>query len=365
MSSRDSNIAVTGTARNAPATPNSAAPSSTEPNATAGCMSTALALIGTICAAAVSAKTPVESHNNFVLRQFSFPEKFSLGKLYAYDLPKEDAVMLDAMNVARGAGRFLAQAKGRFTARLRPLEVVYFLPSYELLDHTEVLKNVDPNCIDCLSFTGSALMVTLEKKLPDFALLTGLRRLEIDASELKDKDLLPLKALKNLQALSLVGNGINGSCFKEFSSMKKLTDLNLDFNPLDKSTFVCLSHFDSLERLKLNQCRLDDEGVRIISRLPHLKHLEIGQSALTTKALTYVSTIKQLKFLNLTGCPFKAADLRALKGMNLKSINLPERRYLAVDMKILKDIFPHTKLGMPGAAQPVDKETQDIFAPLK
>ena len=263
------------------------------------------------------------------------------------------------------AGRFLAQARGHFAVKLRPRELVYFLPSYDLIDHPEVLKSVDPNCIDCLSFTGSSLMVNLDKKLPHFCLLTGLRRLEIDASELKDRDLLPLQALKNLQALSLVGNGINGSCFSKFTGMTRLRDLNLDFNPLDKSTFVCLSHFDNLEILKLNQCRLDDEGVRLLSRLPHLKHLSIGKSNISAKALTYVANIKSLKSLVITGCPLKAADLKALKGMNLKTLDLPERHYLAMDMKVLKDLFPNTRLIMSGAAQPVDRETQEIFAPLR
>jgi len=301
----------------------------------------------------------------FVLRTFSFPDKFSLGKLYAYNLPKPNAILLNGFSVARGGGRFLAEAKGQFRTRLRSSEVVYLLPSYELLAHTEALKNVDPNCIDCLTFTGSSLMLPVEKTLPAFARLTGIRRLEIEASEIKDQDLLPIKNLTNLEALSLVGNGLNGSCFKEFGKLTKMRDLNVNFNPFDKSTFAYISHFDNLEILKISQCRIDDDGVREISRLPKLIQLEIGQSAITARALTYVRTMKSLKRLDLTGSSLKPKDLRVLKGMKLKCINLPERRYLALDMKMLKELFPDTKLGMTGQAQPVDNETQAIFAPLK
>ncbi len=297
------------------------------------------------------------------IRQLVFPANVSHGDLYTFyskddpnGLPSPDRVMHER-------GKFLARARGTVNLPASKLQHIYFFPSYDLIDHPQVLNTITPSEIDCIAFYTSAVLVPIEKMMEPIAHLTGLRRLDVDAAELTDDQIAPLKSLPNLEYLSAVGNSIHGGCLKDFACRNKIRMLDLSFNPLSRTAIAEISQFKNLETLHLAQCNVTDKDVVEISKLTRLADLAIGQSLITVKSLNILKKMKSLYLLDLNGTKPSVRDLLVLKGSSLGKLKLAPKWYSPEEMTVLKAGLPNIKISVP-KVKGVNSDTKTLFAPL-
>jgi Leucine-rich repeat (LRR) protein len=305
-----------------------------------------------------------ESADKELVRLLVFPKQFSLGKLYSYEPIDAHRLFLESHEVSHGLGHYVGEAKGVISLPVQRHTRIYLSPSYELIEHPEVLTTLDPKIVDCVAFDNKALMIPVDKAVEPLSHLTGLRRVEINVAELTDEQAAPLRKLTNLESLSLVGNALHGSCLTGFTSMTKLKSLDLTFNPLTRSAFTYISRISSLERVAINQCGVNDSDLAELAKLHNLTHLGINQSSVTAKGLALLKHFKNLQHLSLLGTSLSVKDLTILSGSNLRSIDLPHRKYSEQDLQMLKEALPSIHVAIPNRSHKVDNDTRMIFAPL-
>ncbi len=281
---------------------------------------------------------------NSKMRKLVFPSQFSLGRVYVYKDPVDPHHYPDSKMVAEGLGRFVGEAKGTLSVKVPEQGVVYLVASFQLTEQPDVLRRLDANVVDCLSFGGTGIMSDLATSFKPLSHLTGLRHLELSMCEVTDDSLAPLRSLINLERLTCFMTGINGTCFKDFSDMRKLTYLDLSANILDSKTYGYLSKLQNLEALHLRRCGVKDSNMKEICSLQKVKFLSLSQALVTGKGLALLKNMKSLRHLALNDTKLATSDLLMLKGTHLHTLKLPLPAYSKDDMRLLQKALPGTKL---------------------
>jgi hypothetical protein len=313
---------------------------------------------------AVGPQTAQAEGASTATRKLVFPAKVSYGELYTFSNPKGQEELVNGERVRHDRGHFLGKAQGTVILPPSRSEQIYFFPSEELVSHPEVLNTIAPDQIDCLAFIATAVLQPIEKTIGPIAHLTGLRRLEIDAAELNDAQLAPLKTLPNLESLSAVGNTAHGDCFKDFACKNTLKSIDLTFNPISKPAIAYLTQFKNLENLSLSQCSITDDDLPQLTKLTKLKSLSIGQSLVTSKGLRVLTKIKSLRLLDVNGSRLSVHDLAVLKDSTIKKIKLAPNWYSEKDVQALQVALPNISIAIPRRKREVDSDTKTVFGPL-
>ena len=182
-------------------------------------------------------------------------------------------------------------------------------------------------------------------KAGDFAGLSGLENLSLEANRLSDLPEDLFAGLSNLKYLALPYNQLTELPEGLFASLSKLQDLRLDSNPLDDLPQGLFSELPSLRYLWLDHTRLTHLAPGLFADLAALEELRLGYNYLSTLPEGVFAGLGQLKKLDLSGNqlvtfssrPF--ADLPELEELNLVSnqfSELPENAFASLPkLKIL------------------------------
>ncbi len=304
--------------------------------------------------------SPAFAAEKMVKRTIVFPQAFSLGRLYQFKDPQPGHVT-PARVVVEGRGQVIGPARGKVTFLATPGSLIYLSASYELMTKPEVLRQLEPNGIDGLTFGSSGIVEELDKVYAPISHLTGLQVIDLNASEATDEQVKLFKPLVNLAVVYLSMCRLSGDCFKDLP-MPKIRRLELSGNKLSPKAFVYISRYRTLDTLGVGNCQVTDAALVEIAKLKQLVSLAVPRSKITPRGLALIGKLPRLTTLNLEGTKLSARDLQlALKGLHLQSLILPSAKITPQELKALQGSFPAANLVVP---QQVDREHIELFAPL-
>ena len=329
------------------------------------CLAAILPLAALTEPSAARAAGPIKSGQKHLpqqTRKIAFPRQFSLGALYSVEKPDSEQFLLRSEIVQHERGKFLGEAQGILTVTAGRQTQIYLFPSYKLVEHPEVLKQVDPSAFDCITLNTVATMEAIDKIMPYLKHLTGLKRLELAGAELTDEQVGSLQSFKNLESLDLAANAIHGSCLKDLPLLPRFIDLNVSMNDLNAEAFAYLGQIKNIAWLDVGRTRADDRALERLSHLQKVAYLGMRGNNFSARGITLLNKMRALKHVDLTGVPVSLNDLLPLKASTLKEINLPGGHYTKAELEILNKALPNIS-NLP-LNQGVDKETQKDFGPL-
>jgi len=308
---------------------------------------TIVCLLASAPAFAVANDKPVE---------LQFPQ-LSLGTIYVGFPGHVDVLPDSAEMIKLNSGSWPARGKVKLPAGHR-----YFIPSYYLLEHPQLLKTVDADAFGCISLNKMGIMQSLDLVIEPLSHMTGVRRLELQMADISDEKLKPMKALIHLEALDLRICGIHGSCIKEFLPLTNLKFLDLSDNRLEPETFAYLGKMRSLRTLNLVRTGVTDDGVGEIVKLPQLQKLYLANARISMRSLKAIAKLKTLRVLELTDTKFTASELLCLAPLKLDHLLLP-RKFSPAEERFLRHAMPTTSF--VSALPNLSKDANKLFAPLK
>ena len=291
------------------------------------------------------------------------------GQTLVVDFPKDFSIgTLTVRGANQGPDKLspLGPAQGRLI--FKKGEYYSLDANHKFLQHPEVLKNLPPDCLSSMRLRFSSLD-DAEDGLCDKAMkyvggLTGLRKLNLDRSEVSDVGLSYAKNLVNLETLTLFSTLLNGAAFKELRGLKKLDTVAVALNELTPDSYQYFATFPKLRVLVLRRCHPNDQAMKSIGKCSNLDTLDLsGNQSINDHNVKYLSTLKKLHLLDLYGSNVTLSGLEALKGLPLIRMTLPEREYSAARLAALKKIFPNTAIAGKTTGK-INKNDETIFAPL-
>lgn len=263
----------------------------------------------------------------------------------------------------------IAQAQG--TVKIKAGWVVEFWPNGEFFHHPEVLDKLPPDSIDGVRLKFLP-MDDSEEGLGDASLahinnLTKLKYLDVDRSEVSDKGLSLLTKLNDLEYLSGLGSGIEGTCLKTMGHMKKMQIFKLPNCNLRISEITYIpTNFPNLRFLCLNRTRLKDESIEPISRCKNLIRIDISDNSFLTDACCkYIARLPNLYMIEMSSTSITAKGVRELAGLPLANI-VVNGSIKKEELESLKKLWPKsTVVGHnPGDENKYTNDVKKILAPI-
>ncbi|MFA6208386.1 MAG: hypothetical protein WCT03_05800 [Candidatus Obscuribacterales bacterium] len=285
----------------------------------------------------------------------NFPRSFSIGTLTVRQ-PHQGVNEFTPLGPAQGTIRFNSQYQYALDANH-----LFFL-------HPEVLKDIPPDSLDTIRMRFSSFDDAedglCDKAMKYVAGLTGLKKLNLDRSEVTDIGLSQARNLVNLESLTMFSTLAKGKAFKDLAHLKKLRAINIPLNDLVPEAYECFSGYPNLTELDVGRCHPNDQAMKSIAKCTNLIDLDIsGNQTVNDQNIKYLVTLKHLKTLKLFGTSVSLTGLAQLKDLPLKLVMLPQRVYEPAKLAAISKVFPHTKLIAKGREK-INGNDQAIFAPL-
>lgn len=263
----------------------------------------------------------------------------------------------------------IAQAQG--TVKIKAGWVVEFWPNGEFFRHPEVLDKLPPDSIDGVRLKYLP-MDDSEEGLGDASLahinnLTKLKYLDVDRSEISDKGLSLLTKLNDLEYLSGLGSGIEGTCLKTMGHMKKMRIFKLPNCNLRISEIKYIpTNFPDLRFLCLNRTRLKDESMEPISRCKNLIRIDISDNSFLTDACCkYIARLPNLYMIEMSSTSITAKGVRDLAGLPLATIVMGGA-IKKKELESLRKLWPNSMVAVhnPGDENKYTNDVKKILAPI-
>lgn len=173
----------------------------------------------------------------------------------------------------------------------------------------------------CARITGASVRAASE--------LPALRFLDLFNTPLRDSDLTPLQACRELEVLNLAGTAIDGSALALLAELPKLHTLHLGFTELTGEALTQLSRFPSLRVLNLSATPTSDQDVAAIARCRTLVELSLEETRISNAALGALKPLAaQLSRLELgynkldDDCLAELETFKALKHLQLRATHV-------------------------------------------
>jgi len=254
-------------------------------------------------------------------------------------------------------GPKFADAKGKVELPLH--EPFMLVPNYNCITHPEVLTGLPANSFVSLTLDK---IEAEDKVMPCIGKLTGLKRLDLNDTEVSDKGLEALSSLPNLQVLQLREGSFTGSFLAHCAPLKKLKHLwlngcKLDTKFLDRYSSV----LPAITVIHLSGDQLKDQDLLFLEKFPYLEELHLDRNKyITDSGLKYILQCKQIGFLNLDNTAVTANGLKALAALKLKTIMVPHH-FSKNEFDLVKKAMKNTVVATGG---PVGTDNYQLFAPL-
>lgn len=278
-----------------------------------------------------------------------FPRDISVGRIILLK-PNWQAEQIAA------SGKPLAAARGAVSTLAG--QKIMLLANDCISDRMSFLASLAPNALVCLVLSGSSIA---DKDLIFVNHLTGLRRLELEDTDIGDAGLAQLTKLNKLEYLRLTCTLVKGLSLGSLRS-SPLKTLHIDSIGLDATAFSLLANFKELRCLNLNRSTASDSALSQIAKLSHLEALSIADNVHVTDAgIKKLAGLKYLQRLDVANTSVTADGILALKGIDLRSIRLSSRQKNPRTQAKLQQAFPRA-----GIEFDLDRPRMptELFAPL-
>lgn len=294
-------------------------------------------------------------------RTITFPVSRSYGTLISYP---PNAANRETHKQCR-----IAQAQG--SVKIQAGWVVEFFPNGEFFHHPEVLDKLPPDSIDGMRLKYLP-MDESEEGLGDASLahinnLTKLKYLDVDRSEISDKGLSLLTKLKDLEYLSGLGSGVEGTCLKTMGHMKKMRVFKLPNCNLRISEIKYIpENFPTLRFLCLNRTRLKDESMEPVSRCKSLVRIDISDNTFLTDACCkYLAKLPNLYMVEMSSTSITAKGVRELASLPL-AIVVMGGNVKKEELESLRKLWPKSQVSVhnPGDENKYTNDVKKILAPI-
>ena len=248
--------------------------------------------------------TPTKDGQSLV---FNFPSNTSLGKI-ARDAPAAEVF----------------EAQGQVTLAIK--NGIKFEANHFLIENATMFQGFRPNDLVCLSTPFSSdEILKIKPALPQMCALTGLRRLDIQLSDVDDNDIPYINNLTNLTELDINFTEVTGNGLAKLNRIKKLNRLSFNYNKGAHEVIAALKGNDSIFELYFDSTdkALDIEDIKALSKLPNLKFISLQNSGVTDKSLEALYGMPQLETLNINDCTVsKEAIEKFRKSYGSRQINI-------------------------------------------
>ncbi|MBX9938152.1 MAG: hypothetical protein K2Y32_02810 [Candidatus Obscuribacterales bacterium] len=192
----------------------------------------------------------------------------------------------------------------------------YGVKTSDFLPDISSLKLLPHELITFLTVDGAAIDDSTADIIAGFK---KLRRLSIEGTDLSDKSVvLFVKAMPDLEWLSLGHTKIDGSCLPYLKTLKHLKGLRLDGNQLKPQFIAEISKCPQLMTLEIERCKLTDAHLKEIANAKSIRTLFISDNqSITDRSAPYLRTMPNLKELRLHGTKFTKDGVLSLKPLKL------------------------------------------------
>ncbi len=227
------------------------------------------------------AYSTIENVNGTEVLIFSFPEKFSIGKIIS---------SVDGFRKEREAqGKVVCLKSDRIDFRAN--EITQAVPELLKFFHTN-----DLNALEIHDIKPRAAFLT-----SCLGRMTSLRALNLSNCALLDRDLMALESLPKLRNLQIDYSGITGAALAKSKLLPKLETLSIVGIKDCAPVLVALSKTNSIKTLFLDRCKLADAEIADIAKLTSLEHLSLKWDGLTDSNLAKLTVLKNLTEINVYG----------------------------------------------------------------
>ncbi|KAL0046320.1 hypothetical protein WJX82_009131 [Trebouxia sp. C0006] len=247
--------------------------------------------------------------------------------------------------------------------------------------------NITDSCVHSLQHLTTLLDLNLDScNITDrgcsalFSAVTGIQKLDLSDTVVRDDGMQAVAQLSNLNNLNLAYSGVGDAGLQELSALTSLTALNLDsrlftdvgmrhLKPLTNLVLLDLfaakvsdigcgyiRHLQKLESLEICGGRVTDLGAAVLSTVPSLTSLSLAHNlAITDTALPLLARLTNLCSLNLTHSKISGNGLTALYGLteltSFSAYSTRVRRSAAEKLQAALPNLQKLRLGQ-GAAPP-------------
>jgi len=209
------------------------------------------------------------------VRTLSFPQNFSLGRLYARD------EYVDELLIGEATGDLCVDADARLTLKIRT-DVKLDLSS---------LTSFEPDSLFALSLANT---------------------------QITDEQLKYVAHLSKLKSLYLQHTNLKGWGFVHLRGLTSLRNLSLWWTKVTDEYFIYLSELVSLEALNLSSTRITDHALSHLQNLAKLENLDLWGTNTGDKCLNYLKAMPSLTVLGLANTRITDAGLAHLSQLPLR-----------------------------------------------
>lgn len=162
-----------------------------------------------------------------------------------------------------------------------------------LRDHLGNLRT-----LDSLHLTHSKLT---DKSAKDLAELTQLKGLYLGGNvKLTGATLAQISKLKNLKRLQLWHAQIKDTDMVHIRALGQLEELELSFDPITDNGLLHLQGLAKLRLLGLYDTNVTDLGLERLTCLANLKRMDLGETSVTDDGLRFFAQMPSLRFVSVT-----------------------------------------------------------------
>lgn len=144
--------------------------------------------------------------------------------------------------------------------------------------------------------------------------LTGLEALSLRYTELTNKGVSQLAALKNLKRLDLRGVDVTGTGLESLAGLTALEALDLSYCRFGADALEAIVPLRNLKRLGLSQTRINNDSMAWIAKLEKLESIELEYTAINDEGLARLAPLTSLKELKLDRTDVSDASVKVLTG---------------------------------------------------
>jgi serine/threonine protein kinase len=263
-------------------------------------------------------------------RILHFPQQNSMGKLY-----KVTAAGLLPYGQA-------------FGTRVVPLDAKLELrPTWGTCEETYLFDRFAADDFFAIDFEN--LPPLTDDGLKHLKHLTGLRELNVSATDISDRGLLAILDLPALKELTVSNSKVTSQGIASLDKVKSLAILRINNLPLDDRAFKYFRQGPHLVTLSLKSAGLHDKDLESLQNLKTLISLDLRDNkGITDAGLKYLSKLPLLANLDLRDCRITIAGLPYLKQIySLRSLNISCKTWTAREQAQLKSELPKVNIEQP------------------
>lgn len=252
-----------------------------------------------------------------------------------------------------------AYARARGVVKVVPGKELMLVANDEISSRVHVLRGLPPDALSCLVMNNLAIG---DREMRAVKHLTGLRRLELNDTDIGDGAIASLAALKNLEYLSMSRTLIKGTTLNLLGPLPRLQRLQLDSDALAGDACRALATLPQLRWLNVTRCGITDGDLEELSKAPRLESLILfNNNAVTDSGVRQLAALKTLRRLELGGTKVTPSAILALAGLRIKAVKFNSSCKNDRSLPQLTRLFPKIDIKFEDDNYRIPSE---MFAPL-